>query len=142
MKNRLLLVVATLLGLTTAAIGQATNGTIAGSVVDPAQAAIVGATVTATSLETNDSRMATTNKVGGYRIESVPPGTYRIDVTAPSFAKTTVDKTVVDASVVTSVNVTMSLGIDHDHGGSEMPIEVEALKTDSGELSDTLSRLR
>ncbi len=117
---------------------QATNGTIAGSVVDAAGAVVVGATVTATSLETGDKRSATTNKVGAYRIESLPPGNYRVEVTADTFAKTTVDKTVVDASVITSVNVTLR------PGSASTSVEVSAdvvaaLKTDSGELSDTLS---
>lgn len=138
MKTRLLLVIAALLVLIPSAVGQATNGTIAGTVVDPSQAAVVGATVTATSLETNDVRVATTNKVGGYRIESVPAGTYRIDVTANSFAKTTAERTVVNASVITSVNVTLTLGSTN----TEVEVsadQVEALKTDNGELSDTLS---
>ena len=117
---------------------QATNGTIAGSVVDAAGAVVVGATVTATSLETGDKRSATTNKVGAYRIESLLPGNYRVEVTADTFAKTTVDKTVVNASVITSVNVTLR------PGSASTSVEVSAdtvaaLKTDSGELSDTLS---
>src|ERR1700694_3574250 len=75
---------------------QTTNGTIAGSVVDASQAAIVGAKVTAKSIETGDTRTATTNKVGGYRIEAVPPGNYRVEVTADTFAKTTVNGTAVN----------------------------------------------
>ena len=124
--------------LTAAALAQTTNGTIAGSVVDQSSAAISGATVTATSLETGDARTVTTSKVGAYRIESVRPGTYKIEVSAPSFSTTGVDHTVVNASVITSVNVTLTVG------SASASIEVNAanvaaLKTDSGELSDTLS---
>jgi hypothetical protein len=124
--------------LTAAAFAQTTNGTIAGSVVDTSSAAIAGATVTATSLDTGDKRTVSTSKVGAYRIESLRPGSYKVNVTAPSFATTTVDQAVVNASVVTSVNVTLSIG------STTASVEVNAstvaaLKTDSGELSDTLS---
>jgi len=117
---------------------QATNGTIAGTVLDPNGAAVAGATVKATSLETNDTRSAVTSKVGSYRIESVPPGDYKIDVSAASFAMETVPSVNVPSSVITSVDVKLSIG------AASTDIEVSsdvvaALKTDSGELSDTLA---
>lgn len=120
------------------AFAQATNGTIAGTVVDPAGAAVAGASVKATSLETNDTRSAVTSKVGSYRIESVPPGNYKIDVSATSFATETVSSVNVPSSVITSVDVKLTIG------AASTDIEVSsdavaALKTDSGELSDTLS---
>lgn len=123
-----------------AGFAQATNGTIAGSVVDAAQAAVVGATVTATSLATGEKRTATTNKVGSYRIESVLPGAYKVEVTADTFSPTTADDVVVNASVVTSVNVTLKTGTKTELVEVKSD-EVEALKTDSGELSDTLSNV-
>jgi hypothetical protein len=120
------------------AVAQTSNGTVAGSVVDSSHAAIVGASVTITSLQTGDSRTATTNKVGSYRIEALPPATYQIEVSAPTFATTKVEKAVVHASVITSVNVTLTPGF------ATTTVEVSsdtvaALKTDSGELSDTLT---
>ena len=118
--------------------GQMSNGTIAGSIVDPSGAAVSGATVKATSLETNDSRTAVTSKVGSYRIESVPPGNYRVDVTAASFAKTSVPTVAVATSVITSVNVTMTIGADTTTVEVSADV-VAALKTDNGELSDTLT---
>jgi hypothetical protein len=121
-------------------IAQTTNGAIAGSVIDASHAAIAGARVTATSLETGDTRSATTNKVGSYRIESVAPGIYHIEVTAETFEKTTVEKAVVDASVVTSVNVTLSPGVATTIVEVSADV-VSALKTDSSELSDTLSTI-
>jgi len=121
----------------TAAFAQTTSGTIAGSVVDAAGAVVVGASVTATSEQTNDKRSTTTNKVGAYRIESVSPGTYRIEVSADTFAKTTVDDTVVNASVITSVNVTLHPGPSTTNVEVNSDV-VAALKTDSGELSETL----
>jgi len=119
---------------------QATNGTIAGSVVDPAGAAVAGATVKATSLGTNETRTAVTSRVGSYRIESVPPGDYQIVVSAPSFATETVPRVAVNSSVVTSVDVKLTVG------PATTKVEVSAdsvtaLKTENGELSDTLSTI-
>jgi hypothetical protein len=130
--------VAIALALGQIGFAQATNGAIAGSVIDASRAAIAGARVTATSVETGDVRMATTNQVGAFRIESVSPGTYRVEVTAESFAQTTVNDAVVNASVATSVDVTMKAGV----ATAVIKVsadEVAALKTDSSELSDTLS---
>jgi hypothetical protein len=126
--------------VTSVAVAQSANGTISGSVVDPSGAAIGGASITATSLGTNQARTATTSKVGGYRIESVPPGMYQVEVTAPSFAKQTVTKVEVVSSAITSVNVTMTLGSATTNVEVSAD-QVSALKTDSGELSETLSAL-
>jgi hypothetical protein len=117
---------------------QTTNGTIAGTVVDPTGAAVSGATITATSLQTNETRTVSTGKVGAYRIESVRPGPYRIEVSAPSFEKTTVNGTQVDPSVVTSVNVTLAAGSATEAvevNGSAIAL----LNTDSGQISETIS---
>jgi len=130
--------VALALALVQIGFTQTTNGSIAGSVVDVSQAAIAGARVTATSVETGNTRSATTNKVGTFRIESVAPGTYRVEVTADSFEQATVTDAVVNASLATSVNVTLKAGL----ATTVVQVtagDVAALKTDSGELSDTLS---
>ena len=49
-------------------------GSIVGAVKDPSEAAIPGATVTATQKETNLSREATTNAEGLYSFTNVPAG--------------------------------------------------------------------
>lgn len=116
---------------------QATNGTIAGTIVDSTGAAIPEATVTATDVQTNIKRSVTTNKSGGYRIESVQPGTYKVVVTAPSFSTTTIERTEVSASIVTSVNAT--LGVGSINSTVEVSAMTAGLRTDSGELSDTIT---
>src|ERR1017187_7871715 len=115
------------------AFAQATNGTIAGTVVDPSGAAVAGASVKATSLETNDTRSAVTSKVGSYRIESVPPGNYKVLVSAPSFTTVTVPSVAVEPSVITSVNEKLTIGANTTNVEVSSDV-VAALKTDSGEL--------
>ena len=58
---------------------------LTGAVTDPSGAIVVGAEVTATNLATGAKRSATTDAAGKYQISQVPPGDYRVDVTATAF---------------------------------------------------------
>ena len=102
-------------------------------------AAIPGATVVVTNIQTGIGRTVKTNGAGGYRIESVQPGVYKTVVNAPSFATTTIEHTDVTASVITSINAT--LGIVSASATVEVGAVTAGLRTDSGEISDTLSNL-
>ncbi len=119
------------------ALAQTPQGTIAGSITDVSGAAIQNATVTAVSLQTNDTRSATTNNAGAYRIEAVLPGDYKVSATADTFGTTTAPSAHVTSSVITSVNLVLQ------PGGAAVSVdisaEVELLRTDSGELSNTLN---
>src|ERR1700733_170647 len=57
-----------------------TSGDVTGTVTDPTGAAIPGATVTLTNVNTNTSQQATTNNDGSYRFAFVPPGAYKVNV--------------------------------------------------------------
>ena len=68
-------------------MGQGTTATISGSVTDPSGAAITGAKITATSLETNVSRTGSSQADGGYSLLFLPIGTYKVEVDASGFKK-------------------------------------------------------
>jgi Carboxypeptidase regulatory-like domain len=70
--------------------GQLLQGSITGNVTDTGNAAVPNATVTATEQQTNFARETTTNTAGEYSLPAMPPGVYRITVTAPSFQTVTV----------------------------------------------------
>src|SRR6185369_14971744 len=78
-----------LLGLIAAsssgAFGQAISGALVGTVVDSSGAAVAGASVNATNLGTGTQVTTATNGTGGYHLENLPVGTYRITVTASGF---------------------------------------------------------
>jgi carboxypeptidase family protein/TonB-dependent receptor-like protein len=83
-------VLALLLGLITASAlhGQSriTGADLRGSVRDQSAAALVGAVVTATSMETNALRTAVSDGSGRYSIAALPPGAYRITAEMKGFA--------------------------------------------------------
>jgi A-macroglobulin TED domain/Alpha-2-macroglobulin family/Carboxypeptidase regulatory-like domain/A-macroglobulin receptor binding domain/MG2 domain/Alpha-2-macroglobulin bait region domain len=58
---------------------------IAGSVVDPAGAAVGGARVETRDLSTGNKRAGTVNAAGQFSLAGVPPGTYEITISAPGF---------------------------------------------------------
>jgi hypothetical protein len=66
--------------------GQSFTGSISGTVNDQNGAAVTSATVTLTATETGQSRSTTTNRQGEYIFSSLPPGAYKLRVTADGFS--------------------------------------------------------
>jgi hypothetical protein len=64
---------------------QAGGTTIRGTVKDPQGNLVAGATVTITDPAKNFTRTQQTNDEGGYFFTAIPPGTYKLDVSAPGF---------------------------------------------------------
>ena len=73
--------------LTSLGKAQTTSGSIAGSLTDPQQAAVAGATVTVSDETKGFSLTATTDKEGRFVFPQLPPGTYTISVEASGFKK-------------------------------------------------------
>ncbi len=68
--------------------GQATElGTILGTVTDPQNSTVPGAKVKVTNTGTGVAREVTTDNQGNFAARSLVPGTYSVEVTAPSFQK-------------------------------------------------------
>ena len=83
MKLRIL---AALLSLSAAIlIGQVLYGTLVGTVSDPQQAAVVGATVTIKNNATGYTVEVKTNDRGAYEIVNIPPGVYDVRISGAGF---------------------------------------------------------
>ena len=76
--------------------GQAqTTGSITGTITDPSNALVAGATVTVTSVATGAERSAVTNSSGAFDFQALLPGTYSVSVEASGFKKSVVREVVV-----------------------------------------------
>ena len=86
-------------------------GSIAGTVLDPQKAVVVGAKVAAKNVATSVEYKSTTNDQGYFSIRSIPIGTYRVAVEAPNFKKLEVDGIAVVAGSTTDMGpLTLALG--------------------------------
>jgi hypothetical protein len=125
-------------GLLGVAQGQTSSGTIVGTVTDPSGAAISGATVTAISQDTGEKRVTKTSSAGGYRIESVTPGTFNVTAEFTGFSKRTEENVKVAASVLTSVNEKLAVGASDT---VEVVSDLATLDSESGSQYGALSEI-
>ena len=84
------------------AFSQSRNtGEIRGTVTDPTGAAISGATVTLTNVDTGEVKTFTTNANGIYDTVSTPAGNYTVAFSAPGFKKTVRGPFILQIDVIT-----------------------------------------
>lgn len=88
---------------------QTINGNITGQVTDQSGAAVSGATVTATNVETGATRNVTTNDEGLYRFTALTIGVYTVRAEGAGFAPQTVEN--IGVSVATDTEANIQLGV-------------------------------
>jgi hypothetical protein len=120
------------------AFAQQPTGTITGTVSDPSGAAVVGAKVIATNLNTGLTRETTTANDGGYVFPLVPVGVYSVTVEAQGFRR--FEQRGVEVRTDASASVPLSLQL----GSATQSVTVEAnaqmVQTQSGALSEVVSQ--
>jgi outer membrane receptor protein involved in Fe transport len=77
---------------------QVLYGSLTGSVVDPSQSAVPGATVEALNNATGVVKRSTTNEAGIYLFNDLLPGTYKVTVSSASFATVVQEGLVIEAN--------------------------------------------
>ena len=101
---------ATLLCTPSPAAAQAVTGTLLGNITDASGAAVPGATVTATELQTNTSRTTVSNETGHYTFSSLRNGTYSVTAELQGFRKVIRQNVQVDVNTTLRVDLTLELG--------------------------------
>jgi len=116
MKSRdagaILLATLALLLLSTAAWAQisSSTGAIQGTVTDPQNAAIAGAKVSITNVDTNTVTSGVSQADGTFVFPLLAPGDYRIQVQAPGFESAVLEGVKVEITKVTNATARLQLG--------------------------------
>jgi hypothetical protein len=86
-----------------------TGADLEGAVTDESGAAVAGAEITATNVETGLARRATSSASGGYVIAALPPGTYRVTASLAGFATQAREGVVLLLGQSVDIDFTMTL---------------------------------
>lgn len=134
---RLIIISAWIFLMAIVGIGQTNRGGITGTVVDEKGAAVPGATVTVTSVGTNQKIVLTTSDEGTFAANSLEPVIYNISVERASFKQSVLQNVKVDTGTKTSINIVLEVG------GIEEKVTIEAgtpqLNTDTGTTGQTIT---
>ncbi len=87
-----------------------TNSNLSGVISDNNGAVVVGASVTAVSLENGSERTTVTTNEGYYSIQQLPPGTYKVTVTQSGFKSSQVESLALGVGQTREVDVVLETG--------------------------------
>src|SRR5690349_12866771 len=119
------------------AFGQATGGTILGTVQDSSGGAIAGAAVVITNSETGLTRSIVSNSIGDYDAPSLPPGIYTVAAEMRGFKKVSLSGVRLDVDQKARVDLRLEVG---DVAESvEVRAAVPLVQADSSELGATVN---
>jgi hypothetical protein len=91
-------------------LAQGAGGRISGTVTDQTGAAVAGATVTVTNVETNRRRSVSSSRDGMYTAASLAPGDYRVEVERSGFKSVRRDAVRVAAGERARIDVELPVG--------------------------------
>ena len=115
------------------ALGQVGNGTITGTVTDPANAVVPNAAVEAKNLETGVVTPTVSTSGGVYTIPDLPIGTYSITAKVQGFKTYTHTNLALAALQTMKEDIALQVGAASDT--VTVSAEASMLKTESGEMS-------
>jgi len=122
-----------------AALAQGTvTGAIGGSVNDPKNAVVAGATVTVKSVDTGKEETATTDSEGRFKVANLQPGTYSVTVNASGFAPYNADKVVVEVGRETTLDV--GVGLQGSTNTVQVTAEAPVINTTQQDFSSNVNQ--
>src|SRR5215468_11698794 len=111
------------------------TASISGTVTDASGAAVVGATVTATNVDTGVVTTQTTNAQGYYSFQALPLGKYTIDVQQPGFKTTRRTDIILEVNDALVIDLTLQVGQQTERVEvSTDTLHVETANTQMGEV--------
>jgi hypothetical protein len=109
------------------AFGQATSGTISGTMLDPQGNVLAGATLKIKNLGTGATREVTSNSNGAYRVTGLPPGRYEVEAAAQGFANEKRGELSLTVAEEIVVNFSLKVGITK----SDVTVEVQSVNVET-----------
>lgn len=117
------------------AAAQVARSQFNGTVNDSAGGVMVAATVVVTNVETNVASTTTTNDAGIYVIPYLPPGVYRINVTAQGFRSAVAN----DVTLRAAQTLTIDFRLDVDAVTEELTVAAPIIETGTAEIGRYVS---
>src|SRR5436190_2831799 len=114
-------------------MAQSERGSITGIVTDPTGAAIAAAELSVIQRDTNATAKLVTTSSGEYSAPNLPPGSYRIEITAPGFKRFIRQNINVSASTTVRVDAKLQLGQVSEQ--IEVSAAVATIQTDDAKVS-------
>ena len=121
-----------------ATMGQVSKGSISGTAVDPNNAVIPGATVTATDLHTGVAFKTTTDSSGLFRLNLIPSGEYKVEIAAAGFQTASQNNILVSAGGNSSLG-TVKLTVGEATTTVEVTAEAPLIETNQSQVSTTFT---
>ncbi len=112
---------------------QGERGNITGVVTDPTGAALAAAELSVISRDTNAVAKAITTSRGEYNVPNLPPGVYRIEITAVGFKRFLQQNVVVSAATTVRIDALLQLGQVSE--SIEVSSAAVALQTENAKVS-------
>ena len=126
-----------LFALSTTLQAQLTEGSIAGAVTDVSGAAVSGASVKITNLQTGAVDQTKTDNIGYYRVLHLQIGAYQIRVEAQGFKASVLENIPVNVNTTTRADTKLQVG------GAQETVEVSGgaalIQTEEARLSNTIT---
>ena len=118
------------------------TGSITGVVHDPAQAAVVGAKVQVTNVQTNFSQVTTTATDGSYHFLALTAGAYQITATFAGFKPYTATDITLQVNDQLRIDITLQVGtVKEEISISASAVHVETDSTQLGDVIDSKKML-
>ncbi|HUD75756.1 MAG TPA: carboxypeptidase-like regulatory domain-containing protein, partial [Terracidiphilus sp.] len=134
----LLIILVGLVGSGLLAYGQGTSASLTGNVTDQSGAAVAGAIVTVTNIDTNFTQSVKTDSVGNYLIRPLPIGNYTLAIDATGFARYVQKGIVLTVNLAATQDVRLKIGTGKAETIS-VTADAELINTSSAELGTTIN---
>lgn len=136
-----LMIVAAAVSFSAFGQAQVSNADLTGTVVDPSDAAVPGATVTARNSSTGFSRSVVSGSDGAYSLIGLPPGDYEVTAEAPTFKKVSVSPVRLTVGQRADLKIKMEIGAQ-DAVVNVSGDAVELIESSRSTLSNTIDQQR